>query len=498
MSSAKILGVALTSAIAVSTLIAATTISTPALANGRFPRAQQLLVQPGNTDRIVLRATYGIVTSPDRGQNWFIMCEGAVGYGDTEDPAIGVSGDGTIFAGIFKGLSLSHDRCDWEFPTDEFGTRFIADVSVERQNPSNVLVIVSAGGAVGGGFINQLWASGDDGRTWQQLGADLDSGLILFTHDPAPSEPNTIYVTARNGDQGLLMRTTDRGQNWQSFDIPGTDMSHNAFIGAVHPTNPDIVYVRVDGEKPNSNPEPGDTKAIRADDFLTVTTDGGQTWTRSMGADARLLGFALSPDGGTVLAGFGDPKNPEVSVDQDALGVFKADTAPVATGGALQFEQILSDPVSCLTWSGNTIYVCGSQFVQGFELGETQGVDFTVNDPSPLTGLLDFDGLGAIEQCGAGTDVATECADTPENICQLLSNCPDGGAAGSGTGGQGTGGGVTGSGGSGGVGVDDDGTAGDSGGCSCRAPAKGSAASVGALVLMLGGVALAVRRRRRG
>lgn len=469
--------------IAIAVLTTATALGETANANGRFPRAQQLVVQPTDPNRLILRATYGIVTSPNRGQDWFITCEAAVGYSGEEDPAVAVSANGTIFAGMSRGLALSQDACDWRLPAGEFGTRFFADVSVERQDTSRAVALVSGNADTGGGFTNQLFSTSDNGDTFSQLGQNLDPALVLYTLDPAPSDPNIIYVSARRAENALLLRTADRGQTWEEFDILGTASEGRPFIGAVHPTNPDIVFVRFDSQKPNLNPAPGDTAANRDDDFLMVTADGGRTWSEAFRAEAALLGFALSPDGSQLLLGVGDAKAIQQSVDQSALGIYKAATAPLASGGSLSFEKILAEPVRCLTWTEDTIYVCGAEADQGFELGEMPNADFTLNDPSPLTGLLAYDGLRRIVECDDGTDVAEMCSETEAEICNLLQTCPEDAGAAS----------PTGSGGGGGGGSN------DSGSCAYSAgtlPGT-SLGALGALSATLLGLSLAIRRRRQ-
>src|SRR5262245_56848508 len=85
-----------------------------ASANGRFPAAGQVVVDPGDAKHIVLRTTYGILQTTDAGQTWHWICEQAVGYGGVEDPSMAITVDGTVLAGIFEGLSASHDRgCTW-------------------------------------------------------------------------------------------------------------------------------------------------------------------------------------------------------------------------------------------------------------------------------------------------------------------------------------------------------------------------------------------------
>src|SRR4051812_25042615 len=86
----------------------------PALANGRFPASGQLVVDPTDPTHLVLRATFGVLRSRDRGASWGWVCEGAIGYGGQEDPMMAVPADGSLLAGIYEGFSISRDDgCTW-------------------------------------------------------------------------------------------------------------------------------------------------------------------------------------------------------------------------------------------------------------------------------------------------------------------------------------------------------------------------------------------------
>src|SRR5258706_6849694 len=68
-----------------------------AQANGRYPLANQLVVDPGAPDHLVARTTFGLLSSHDTGKSWTWICEDALGALDnSEDPAIAVTADGSI------------------------------------------------------------------------------------------------------------------------------------------------------------------------------------------------------------------------------------------------------------------------------------------------------------------------------------------------------------------------------------------------------------------
>src|SRR5262245_62069033 len=84
-------------------------------ANGRFPRAQRLREDPTNPDALALAATYGIVTTLDRGEHWSHVCEGSfAGLSTyTGDPLLDFTNDGTMVVGVQSTLNVSRDTCSW-------------------------------------------------------------------------------------------------------------------------------------------------------------------------------------------------------------------------------------------------------------------------------------------------------------------------------------------------------------------------------------------------
>src|SRR2546428_3919761 len=96
------------------TALAVLAAQAPALANGRYPAAGQIIVDPSDPTSIVVRATYGILTTRDGGQRWSWICEASVGYGGSEDPMMGITKDSSMLARTFEGLSATHDpSCHW-------------------------------------------------------------------------------------------------------------------------------------------------------------------------------------------------------------------------------------------------------------------------------------------------------------------------------------------------------------------------------------------------
>jgi len=117
-----------------------------------------------------------------------------------------------------------------------------------------------------------LFRTTDSGATWTSI---TDGKVPLGSTGSvavADSDPNVIYLGT--GSDGVrsnvstgrgMYKSTDGGQTWKFIGLYNAGQ-----IGAVriHPTNPDIVWVAVNGDVFKPNDERGVFK----------TTDGGQTW----------------------------------------------------------------------------------------------------------------------------------------------------------------------------------------------------------------------------
>ncbi|WP_437961578.1 hypothetical protein WME76_19305 [Sorangium sp. So ce119] len=429
--------------------------STPALANGRYPAAGQILVDPSDPDHIVVRATYGVLTTRDGGERWSWICEAAIGYSGFEDPMMVVTGDGSILAGLFDGLSATHDDgCQWALSGGGLAQRYVVDLSIDRAAPAGALLLVSS--VMGDDtIVSQVWESKDDGRTWTQAGADLPSTFLGVTLDSAPSDPRRIYVSGRwNGPtfQGIVRRSDDRGATWEDFDVPGSDDRNLPYLGAVDPVDPDIVYVRRDGD---------------GADALLVSNDGGATW-REVFQATSLLGLALSPDGTRIAAGS----------DVDGLWI-----APTAT---LEFTQVGNLGVRCLTWTAQGLFACADESLDGF----TAGV--STDEGKTFSPLMTLDRLcGPPPACGSESSTGETCPalwPATASFVGAAGRC-DAGAPSAAAGGSGTSAGGATAGGA-------EPSAG--GGCSCEAAGGGRAGAFLSCMLAAGGALLRARRRGRG
>jgi photosystem II stability/assembly factor-like uncharacterized protein len=125
-----------------------------------------------------------------------------------------------------------------------------------------------------------IWKTTNNGTTFTPLFNDqptLSMGAIAV----APSDPNTLWVGSgdasctRSATRGNgAYKSTDAGATWQHVGLPG---SHHIARIAIHPTDPNIVYIAAMGHLYSPNDERG----------LFKTTDGGKSWQRVLFINSR-------------------------------------------------------------------------------------------------------------------------------------------------------------------------------------------------------------------
>jgi photosystem II stability/assembly factor-like uncharacterized protein len=138
----------------------------------------------------------------------------------------------------------------------------IDDFAVVESNPHIIYAATASGG---------IWKTVNNGTTWDPL---FDNQEVSSIGDVtvAPSNPDIVWAGTGepNNRQSSswgngVYKSTDGGKTWTNMGLK--DTHHIARI-AIHPQNPDIVYVAAVGHLWGANKERG----------LFKTTDGGKTW----------------------------------------------------------------------------------------------------------------------------------------------------------------------------------------------------------------------------
>jgi len=166
----------------------------------------------------------------------------------------------------------------------------IADIEIHPEDPSVWYVAVGSGG---------VWKTSNSGTTWSSLFDGQPSysvGSVLIDH----ANPNTIWVGTGEDVGGRhvgfgdgIYVSHDGGQSWQQ---KGLEDSEHISTMIIHPEDSDTLWVAVQGPLWSSGGQRG----------LYMTTDGGESWERTLVGD----------EGDDVWTGVTDividPRNPDV------------------------------------------------------------------------------------------------------------------------------------------------------------------------------------------
>jgi photosystem II stability/assembly factor-like uncharacterized protein len=159
----------------------------------------------------------------------------------------------------------------------------VVDIDVSLSDPSHFYVAYASGG---------VWKTENNGITFTPL---FDQEMVMTVGDIAVNwSENIIWIgtgennSSRSSYAGVgVFKSTDGGKTWQH---KGLEESHHISRVVLHPTNPNIIWVAVLGHLYSSNSERG----------IYKTTDGGNTWTKTL---------YVNDDTGTVDLVI-DPTNP--------------------------------------------------------------------------------------------------------------------------------------------------------------------------------------------
>ncbi len=142
-------------------------------------------------------------------------------------------------------------------------------------------------GTTGGG----VWKTDDMGLTWRNISDGFMKTGSVGAIAVAESNPNIVYVgMGEHAPRGVMThhgdgmyKSSDAGKTWTKI---GLDSSQHISRIAIHPQNPDVVYVAAQGPLYG----PGTQRGI------FKTTDGGKTWNRVLYVNERTGCAELSMD----------------------------------------------------------------------------------------------------------------------------------------------------------------------------------------------------------
>lgn len=142
-------------------------------------------------------------------------------------------------------------------------------------------------GTCGGG----VWKTTDAGISWKNISDGYFNTGSVGAVEVAPSDPNVIYVgMGEHAIRGVMTshgdgvyKSTDAGKTWKHMGLPNS--RHIAEI-RIHPSNPDLVYVAVQGAAYGDSNDRG----------IYRSHDGGKTWKNIMPQDKTTGVSDLSMD----------------------------------------------------------------------------------------------------------------------------------------------------------------------------------------------------------
>ena len=148
-------------------------------------------------------------------------------------------------------------------------------------------------GTTGGG----MWKTEDAGNTWKNISDKYFATGSVGAIGISASDPKIIYVgMGEHAVRGVMTshgdgmyKSYDGGDSWEHV---GLAFSHHISDVIVHPKDPEMVYVSVQGPLYETSNEKG----------IYVSTDGGSSWQRSLFIDENTGASSLSMD----------PSNPRI------------------------------------------------------------------------------------------------------------------------------------------------------------------------------------------
>jgi len=325
----------------------------PAFANGRFPRAQQLVSDPRDPSRVFLRATFGVLASFDGGGSWRWLCEDAIGFSGTWDPPVAIGRDGRLWMGLEKGLSWTTDACNVHAMPEVAG-ELVSDVSAD----GDALVFATSTPKKPAA----LWRASATGA--HRTGATLD-GYYIDTIDALGARVWLTGVRVGQKAEPHIFRSDDSGVTLHELH-PTWPTQGRLYLAAIDPKNGSRILVRQLSDKGSD---------------LLLSEDDGVSFKIALHMNGAMFGFTQSADGSTVWAGSGDADE----------GLYRS------TDRGRTFGPVAKAPIFCLHRSAQKLFTCSNPFTEnGYAIGSSNDDGTTIK---PLIGFADV--LGPVS-CDAG------------------------------------------------------------------------------------------------
>lgn len=295
--------------------------------------------------------------------------------GGRTNAVCGVPGNDQMFYAGYTGGGVwmtENGGISWKNISDGyFTTGSIGDIAISASDP-NVIYVGSGEHAVRGvmtSYGDGMYKSTDAGKTWKKTG--LENTRHISDVAIHPQQPDIVYVAAQgtvhgpNPDRGIF-RTTDGGQTWKKILFVNDSTGVSSL--SMDPSNPRILYAATWQHQrlPWSVRSGGPGSAI------WKSTDGGDSWvklTKGLPTFMGKIGVSVSP---------ANPKRifAIIETEKSASGLYRSDDAGNSwtllssnqdiSSRSWYYMEVVADPRN-----ENLVYVMNAPLMRSIDGGKT-------------------------------------------------------------------------------------------------------------------------------
>ncbi|MDP6539075.1 MAG: PDZ domain-containing protein [Planctomycetota bacterium] len=251
-------------------------------------------------------------------------------------------------------------------------------------------------GTASGGLLHTTNA----GITYEHRFDDQDS-VSIGALAVAPSDPTTLWIgTGESNPRNSVSygdgvyRSTDRGETWTHM---GLEESFQVGAIAIHPTDPDTVFVGALGRLYGPNPERG----------LYKTTDGGETWELVLFVDERtgVIDIDLDPgDPDTLIVATYERERDGFDTNDPAKKWGPGSGLHKSTDGGESFRRLETGLPTCT-------------------LGRI-GVDYFAADPKVVFAIVETEKIASLPDDAAYMGINGEDAEVGARLTKITEGGP--------------------------------------------------------------------------
>lgn len=274
---------------------------------------------------------------------------------------------GATGGGVWKS---ENGGISWENISDGyFNTGTIGAITVAESDP-DVIYVGTGESPVRGVSTSHgdgVYKSVDGGKTWRHLGLEPTRHISKIAIHP--DDPDIVYVGAQGSpwaatpDRGVY-RSTDGGETWERVLFVDDDTGVHGL--SMDPTNPRVIYAAMWDHRR----EPWNVRSGGPGSGLYKTTDGGDTWRELTNGLPDLMGNT------GITVSRADPDRVWAMIEAVEGGVYRSDDAGeswqyVNDDNGIRdrgwyYTHIFADPVDA-----DTVYVLAASMVRSTDGGTT-------------------------------------------------------------------------------------------------------------------------------